>query len=161
MLSDSRGEKYRHPLGSATWRQTPDRKSKEFTLTFDATPQSDTLFLETQNGDNPPIALAQFTANYPVTRALFKAKAGDEIFLYYGNQRVGPPSYDLNLVANQLLSADKKIASLGAEEQLKKSSWRENEVPGKGGVLLWGILALVVVVLLVIISRLLPKAPAA
>jgi hypothetical protein len=161
MLSDSRGEKFRNTLGSATWRQTPDRKSKEFALTFDAAPQSDTLFLETQNGDNPPIALAQFTANYPVTRALFKAKAGDEIFLYYGNPRIGPPSYDLNLVANQLFSADKKIASLGAEEQLKKSSWRENEVPGKGGVLLWGILALVVVVLLVIISRLLPKAPAA
>ncbi len=67
---------------------------------------------------------------------------------------MSPPSYDLSLVAGQLLAAEKKIASLSAEEQLKKSSWRENQVPGQGGVLFWGILAVVVVVLLVIISRL-------
>jgi hypothetical protein len=160
-LSNERGDKYNRQLGSATWRQMPGRKSKEFVLNFDAAPQGDTLFLETQNGDNPPISLEKFTVSYPVTRALFKAKAGDEIFLYYSNPRVGSPSYDLDLVANQLLTADKRTASLGDEQQLKKSSWRENEVPGKGGVVLWGILALVVVVLLVIISRLLPKAPPA
>ena len=34
-----------------------------------------------------------------------------------------------------------------------------HEIPGQGGVVFWGILALVVVVLLVIISRLLPKSP--
>jgi hypothetical protein len=69
------------------------------------------------------------------------------------------PSYDLSLVAGQLLSADKALASPGTEQQLLKSSWREHEIPGQGGVVFWGILALVVVVLLVIISRLLPKSP--
>ena len=39
----------------------------------------------------------------------------------------------------------------------KNSSWHENQMPGQGGVLFWGILAVVVVVLLVIISRLLPN----
>jgi hypothetical protein len=63
----------------------------------------------------------------------------------------------LSLVAAQLLAADKYSASLSDEQQLKKSSWHENEVPGKGGIVFWGILAVVVVVLLVIISRLLPK----
>ncbi len=63
-------------LASATWTQTPERKSKEFALTLDSAPQSDTLFLETENGDNPPIELEKFTAFYPATRMLFKAKAG-------------------------------------------------------------------------------------
>jgi len=156
-LSDERGAQYHHFLGNVSWTQTPERKSKEFTMTFDGAPQSDTLFLETENGDNPPIQLEKFTAFYPATRILFKAKSGDELHLYYGNPNAASPRYDLSLVANQLLAADKKIASLSDEQQLIKSSWRENQIPGKGGVLFWGILALVVVVLLVIISRLLPK----
>jgi hypothetical protein len=159
-LADERGDKYRHGLGGGSWEQMPERKSKEFSLTLDSAPQSDTLFLETENGDNPPIALEKFAAFYPATRLLFKAKPDDELFLYYGNPRVAPPRYDLSLVANQLLAADKKVASLSSEQQLKKSSWRENEAPGKGGIVFWGILAVVVVVLLIIISRLLPKSQA-
>jgi hypothetical protein len=160
-VTDERGEKYRHNLGGAAWVQKPDRKSREFFLTLDSPPQSDTLFLETHNGDNPPITLEKFQFFYPATRVLFKAGSDDELFLYYGNPRAATPNYDLSLVAGQLLSADKAIASPGAEQQLLKSSWRDHEIPGQGGVVFWGILALVVVVLLVIISRLLPKSPPA
>ncbi|MGA2179354.1 MAG: DUF3999 family protein [Verrucomicrobiota bacterium] len=156
-LADERGEKYRHNLGGASWVQKPDRKSREFFLTLDSPPQSYTLFLETHNGDNPPVELEKFQLFYPTTRILFKARPDDELFLYYGNPRADAPRYDLSLIAGQLLSADRTIASPGAEQQLRKSSWREHEIPGQGGVVFWGILALVVVVLLVIISRLLPK----
>jgi hypothetical protein len=158
-LADERGEKYRHNLGGASWVQKPDRKSRDFFLTFDSPLQSDTLFLETQNGDNPSVELEKFQLFYPATRILFKAGPDDELFLYYGNPRADAPRYDLSLVAGQLLSADRTIAAPGTEQQLRKSSWREHEIPGQGGVVFWGILALVVVVLLVIISRLLPKSP--
>jgi hypothetical protein len=158
-LTDERGEKYRHNLGGASWVQKPDRKSREFFLTLDSPPQSDTLVLETHNGDNPSVELEKFQFFYPATRVLFKTRPDDELFLYYGNPRVASPRYDLSLVAGQLLSADKAIASPGTEQQLRKSSWREHEIPGQGGVVFWGILALVVVVLLIIISRLLPKSP--
>jgi hypothetical protein len=119
--------------------------------------RSDTLILETENGDNPPVELEKFTAFYPATRLLFKAKVDDRLFLYYGNPRVPPPSYDLSLVAGELLAADKAIATLGPEQQLKKPLWAESQVPGRGGIVFWGVLAVVVVGLLVIISRLLPK----
>ena len=158
-LANERGEKYRHNLGGASWVQTPDRKSRDFFLTLDNSPQSDTLFLETHNGDNPSVELEKFQLFYPATRILFKAGSDDELFLYYGNPRADAPRYDLSLVAGQLLSADKAIGSLGTEQQLRKSSWREHEIPGQGGVVFWGILALVIVVLLIIISRLLPKSP--
>jgi hypothetical protein len=159
VLTDERGDTYRRPLGGAAWSQTPDRPSKQFALALDSAPQSDTLFLETENGDNPPLELGKITVFYPVTRILFKAKPDDELFLYYGNSQVSPPSYDLSLVANQLLAADKKIASLGAGDQLKKSSWFENQRPRSGGMIFWGVLAVVVVVLLVLITRLLPQSP--
>jgi hypothetical protein len=160
-LADDRGAKYRRPFAEASWMRTPERTSKEFTLTLDSPILSDTLFLETHNGDNPPIELENFRLFYSATRVLFKAKPDDAIFLYYGNPRVSSPRYDLSLVAGQLLAANKSPAALAAEEQLKKSSWAEGRTPGKGGVFFWGILAVVVVVLLIVISRLLPKSPAA
>ena len=157
-IADVRGDKYRHGLGGAAWIQKPDQPHKEFVLTLNNPPESDTLILETRNGDNPPIELEKFQLFYPVSRVLFKARAGDDFFLYYGNPRAAFPRYDLSLVADQLLAAEKSVATLSAPEQLKKSSWGENRMPGQGGVVFWGILAVVVVMLLVIISRLLPKA---
>jgi hypothetical protein len=158
-LADERGDAYRHELGTGSWRQTPVRTTKDFSLMFESAPRSDTLFLETENGDNPPIELEKFQAAYPATRLLFKAQPGGELFLYYGNPRILPPRYDLSLVANQLLASKKDVASLSAEEQLKKVSWRENQMPGQGGMFFWAILAVVVVGLLLLISRLLPKSP--
>jgi len=155
--SDDRGDKYRHTLASASWTQTPERTSREFILSFQSPPQSDTLVLETHNGDNPAVELDKFQVFYPATRVLFKAQSADEILLYYGNPQAAAPRYDLSLVAGQLLAAEPAEATLATEEQLKKS-WNEGRYPGTGGVVFWGILALVVVVLLVIISRLLPRA---
>lgn len=156
-LADERGAQYRHILGHASWMQTPGRANKEFIVAFDNPPQSDTLFLETENGDNTPVELEKFQLFHPATRVLFKGGLNDKPFLYYGNARAASPRYDLSLVANELLAEDKTAASLGAEEQLQKPSWRENQTPGKGGVVFWAMLALVVMVLLAIISRLLPK----
>ncbi len=156
-ITDERGQKFRRSLGQALWIQTPGSTNKEFSLLVDAPLQTDTLFLETPNGDNSPIMLENLQVFYPATRVLFKAKPEDEIFLLYGNSRATAPRYDLSLVASELLTADKTPASLAPEEPLKKSWRSEGQTPGKGGLLLWGSLALVVVVLLVLISRLLPK----
>lgn len=158
-LSDERGEKYRRQVASANWTQTPDRKSGEFVLSVNGPLRSNTLILETHNGDNPPIELENFRLCHPVTRMLFKAKADDDLLIYYGHPRAASPRYDLSLVAGQLLAAEKSTATLVAQQQLKQSSWAEGRTPGKGGVVFWGILALVVLGLLVVISRLLPKAP--
>jgi len=158
-LADERGDTYLHALGTATWVQTPEGRTREFALTLAGSPQSDTLILETENGDNSPLELNQFKVFYPASRILFKAPPDAELYLYYGNPEVSAPSYDLSLVANQLLAADKQTASLSAEEQLKKSFWHDQQAPAKGGMIFWGVLAVVVVGLLLIIARLLPKAP--
>jgi hypothetical protein len=154
---DERGEQYQRVLGRASWTRTSSWWKKDFSLTFDSSPQSDKIILETENGDNPPIELENFQLFYPATRILFKANPGDKLFLYYGNPNVNSPRYDLNLVAGDLLAASKSDASLGAEEQLKKSWQSELEKAGRGGVVFWAVLGLVVVSLLVVIAKLLPK----
>jgi Protein of unknown function (DUF3999) len=156
-ITDERGNVSHRVLGRGTWTQTPERESREFALPLDVAPTGDALFVETDNGDNPPIELERIEATIPVTRILFKAKPSDSLFLYYGNPKASSPQYDLSLVARELVAAERVDASLGAEERLQKDSWTSSATPGKGGVLFWGILVLVVVVLLVLISRMLPK----
>jgi hypothetical protein len=162
LVSDERGESLRHMLGTynTTWTQTPDQKNKEFAVTLNDPPRTDSIILETPNGDNQPIELENFLVSYSAKRILFAAKPGDDLFLYYGNLSANSPRYDLSLVAKNLTAADKANAALGAEELLKQSPWHATGTSGKGGVLFWGILALVVVALLVVIARLLPKSEA-
>ncbi len=157
ILTNEQGDKYLHDLGQASWTQTPENPSKELSLAFDSPPQSDTLYLETSNGDNPQVELNSFQAFYPVTRILFKTQATGGFFLYYGNPQAASPDYDLSLVAGQLLSAGKNTATSSAEESFKQSSWHENALTRQGNMVFWGALALVVIVLLAVISRLLPK----
>jgi len=159
LVDDERGVKYQRNLGSATWVLTPERKSRELSLSFDTAPLTDTLMLTTVNGDNPAIEIDNFRVFHPATRILFKAKSDDDLLLYYGNSQAAPPRYDLSLVANQLLAAQKSVAIPVAEQQLKKSAWGEGHAAGRGGVVFWGILAVVVIGLLFVIARLLPKAP--
>jgi hypothetical protein len=157
--SDARGTRYRRDLGNGSWVQSPDRQAKPFVLTLRTSPQTDRVFLEVRNEDNPAIELADFEFAWPVTRLFFKTTSAANVFLLYGNRSARTPQYDLSLVANQLLMADKSTALLGVQEQLRHSAWGEGRTPGRGGWLLWGVLGLVVTALLVIIARLMPKAP--
>jgi hypothetical protein len=158
-LPDGRGGRYQSAVGSADWKRTADSKDAALSIPVNSAPQTDTLMLETDNGDNPPIELERFSMTYPVTRLVFKATESPEV--YYGNPAVPAPRYDLNLVAMKLLAADKAVASLGAEETLRKPGWTEGEpLTGARAWLFWGILALVVAGLIVVIVRLLPKPPA-
>ena len=122
------------------------------------TPITDLLILETDNGDNPPVELDNFQLSYRLTRLLFKAPLAPETYLVYGNQDIGSPQYDLTLIAAELLASDKTAATLGPAERLTKPGWGETfNMTRTGSILLWAALALVVAVLLVVITRLLPK----
>jgi hypothetical protein len=135
-----------------------DSRESKFSVSVTGSPQTDTLFLEADNGDNPPIELENFRVIHPVTRLVFKAT--EPPTLYYGNPSSSSPRYDLSLVAMQLLAADKAIATPGAEEALKKAAWTEGgPLTGVRGWLFWAILVLVVAGLIAVIVRLLPKPP--
>ena len=158
--TDERGEKYRRFLGAANWVRTPPVTGTTLELTITQTPLTSTLFLETDNGDNPALALANFQFYYPVTRLLFKAPATPATWLYFGNREVVAPTYDLDLIAPQLLAEEKTPATLGVLEVLKKSALTPaNQTTPAGSIIFWGVLGVVVVGLLVVITRLLPKTP--
>lgn len=159
VTDERRGETVERALADADWSHTPGNV-RPLTLNFGYPPATDTFFLETDNGDNPPIALTSAQAAYPVARLLFKPEPG-AVALYYGNGIAVAPRYDLALVASQILAAEKSVASLGPEEPAKTGGWADAALAGpRGGILFWGALALVVIVLLVVVAKLLPKPPA-
>jgi hypothetical protein len=160
-VTDERGDKFASELGRATWDQTPNSPKRDLVIELNARPKSDTLFLETDNGDNPAIELRDFRSYYPVTRVVFKATPdpAHPVWLYYGNLDATAPRYDLTLVAGELLRAERGTVAAGAEENLSpKPSLVGQTLTGSTRYVFWGALALVVIVLLAIMSRFLPKA---
>jgi hypothetical protein len=160
-VTDERGDEFASELGRATWDQTPDASKRELVIELNARPKGNTLFLETDNGDNPAIDLREFRSYYPVTRVVFKAPPdpAQPVWLYYGNLDATVPRYDLTLVAGELLKAERGTVAAGPEENLSpKPSFAGQTLTGSTRYIFWGALALVVIVLLAIMSRFLPKA---
>lgn len=148
-------------LATATWRRRAE-PGEPATLVLDVPERlaTDTLWLETDNGDNPAIALDHVTATYPVARLVFKTAERDGFALAYGQTDIAAPHYDLSLVAERLLTAPRQVAQLApAPAKALHRAWLAQMRITQGGVLFWATLALVVVVLLVIVTKLLPKPP--
>ena len=167
IVSDERrGNIVERTLAAGEWSRRPG-ETQPLTLSLAAVPAVETILLETDNGDNPPIVLTTVHATYPVARLLFKAEPAAPvespargIALYYGNRAAVAPRYDLALVARHILTAEKAIASLGAEETMRPGGGLNRFLGGMStGVVFWGALLLVVIGLLVIVARLLPKPP--
>lgn len=159
-ISDERrGERVERVLASADWSRTPG-ETGPLRLTLSSPPATDVLYLETDDGDNPPIVLTAVHAAYPVARLLFKTEPAP-VALYYGNRAAAAPRYDLALVARQILAAEKSVAALGAEEPMRAGGWTDRLLGDAGaGWIFWGVLGLVVVGLLAVVAKLLPKPPA-
>jgi hypothetical protein len=62
------------------------------------------------------------------------------------------------LVANELLHSERLLASAGPEEILKPGISAGDTLNGSSRYVFWGVLSLVVVGLLVLVARFVPKA---
>lgn len=158
-VADSRGDKYPRELGRASWQRRPGGPATDIVLDLTQPPLTDTLFLGTDNGDNPAIDIANVRVFYPATRLVFKATpdAAQPLHLCYGNPAATPPSYDLRLVASELLAAERHPAALGAGEAGKNPTLLESAaLSGALRYVFWAILTLVVLGLLFVLARLLP-----
>jgi hypothetical protein len=155
-LTDERGDKYAGELAQPTWRRVPNQPAGQLAASLERTPRRDTILIETKNGDNPPIELHDFRGYYRATRVIFTSAKSQPIALYYGNDEAAAPRYDAMLIAAQLLRSGRMAAALGPQETLKSERVRET-LSGSARYIFWGVLGIVVVALLVLISRLLPK----
>ncbi|MEN9975519.1 MAG: hypothetical protein RLZZ282_1525, partial [Verrucomicrobiota bacterium] len=156
---DDFGNPWSRTLTTKTWTKSPgDRNSrKSITVPLDNLRVSDAIWIETDNGDNPAICLENVIISYQAPSLIAKITSDAPIFLYYENPMANPPDYDLNLVRAELLSADRLDATLGKEEILDSGRKRDTAPVNAGSPWLWAALALVVIVLLFIVAKMLPK----
>jgi len=159
-LTNQNGVAFEFTLALGDWSRTPEPGVPETRVfEIDGRTRTDTLWIETNNGDNPAIALGAAQAIYPVSRMIFKTAETDGITLAYGNAQVSAPRYDLNLVALKLLTAPRNPAKLDADDSSPDST--KNLFAGlSGGPIFWAALGLVVIVLLFVVAKLLPKSAA-
>ncbi|MDB6115403.1 MAG: hypothetical protein JWQ62_2348, partial [Lacunisphaera sp.] len=144
-------------LATGAWSRTPEPGMPE-TRSFEMQDRlrTDTVWIEADNGDNPAISLGQVQAVYPVVRLIFKVAGTEGYTLAYANPAAAAPRYDLSLVAVKLLTASRNVASLSAGE--RNPATPRNRLAGlNGGYIFWAALGLVVIVLLVVVAKLLPK----
>ncbi len=156
MQKDHMGNEYRMHLGSAQWTKQTESNGNEFSLNLSgATPG--VFEIETDNGDNPPIEIADLKVHYNVSAVVAKVTDSAPVMLYYGNHDAYAPRYDLQLVRTELLAAKKQNAALGKEEVLRAEKKTSYEV-STGSPWLWASLGLVIVALLWVVSKMLPAA---
>ncbi len=153
-ITTAEGSTLERELAAVNWDRKPEPGERETCeLALAERLHADTLWIETDNGDNPAIVLGPVQAVYPVVRLIFKTSETVGFELAYGNATVGAPSYDLSLVASRLLTAPRVVAQLEPAAAKSRDGFEEL----KGGAVFWTVLSLVVVGLLTAVAKLLPK----
>lgn len=159
---DSLGHLYRVQYDTARWRRQPTDQTLVFSLPLPSIRLPEECFLETDNGDNPPIGISDVKFVSGVKAVAAKLAEAASVFLYYGNAAAGEPRYDLQLVRGELLAATPIPTTLGVVEILRANPVKPDahviEISA-GSPWLWGALGLVVAVLLWVVARMLPAAP--
>ena len=161
ILPDSRGHAWPRILGSAAVQRRNLGEPTVFTIPLSSRPQSGKLFVEIDHGDNAAFAPAKAEAIYPVRRLRFRAGDTAECTLLYGNPAAAAPRYDLQLAAPRLLSAPQRTAALVPAAGAGTARALLDFGGPAARYAFWGALAVVVVLLVWLVAKLLPKPPAA
>ncbi len=78
-------------------------------------PRTASLFIEMDDGDNPPLPLRGIEARHPRVRIHAKVPKEGDLLLLYGNPQAQPPRYDLALLADEVMSGPAEAGTWGEE----------------------------------------------
>jgi hypothetical protein len=144
---------------SISWVNTQAGPSELF-IFLRGFPQEETkIRLVMAHGDNKPLKIQEIKALYDAPAVYFLADAAAGYSLYGGNTNAGAPSYDLELVQNQLMRHEPKAATL-AEPIVIKSGGVTNTVFKFFAKNNWGlyiVLGFLALILMIVIARIFPK----
>lgn len=153
-----RAEGPRTPRGRPTWTvpetvwrdDDPQRPAAPLRLDLPARP-GELVDLLVDEGDNAPLPLGRARLHLDTWRLLFFHPGGKGVRLLYGHDSLGPPRYDLALLASRIDPTQAREAVLGPASRR----------PGPGEQapcgLFWGALLVAVAVLLGVMARLIQE----
>ena len=140
-------------LLETTWRHSdPDAPTPPLALQLPASGR-DRVYLLVDEGDNQPLPISSAELLLPTFRLRFFRPATQDLTLLYGRTDLGPPRYDLALLAPRLVGTVAAEVSLDPEGAAATTTAAANPQ----GRIFWGALVGAVLVLLVLIARMLGK----
>jgi hypothetical protein len=143
-------------VATTTWRHPdPDTAAPALTLSLPTLGTAEVL-LTVLDGDNSPLPLAAPELLLPCWHARFFRPASGEVRVVYGRRALGPPRYDLALLASTVLASPAVETTLGDEQ----ATTRSEPVVLRPGIF-WALMIGAVVTLVVLIVRLVRGAGAA
>ena len=107
-----------------------------------------------EEGDNTPLPITSARILLPAYRLRFFREPGATLRLAYGRQDLTPPSYDLALLAPQVLGVAATEVEAASEPAAQSAASSATLV---SPLLFWAALVVAVIVLLGLIARLLRK----
>ena len=152
---DSRSQPRTETVMSTTWRHAdPEEATPPLVVNLPSLPTA-AAELVVDEGDNSALPLSRPKLLLPGFRLRCFRGNGQELLLLYGHPTLGPPRYDLALLAPQVIGARAhEVApapeTLSANLPLKHGTNAQTRV-------FWGALIVAVVVLLFLLGRLLAK----
>jgi hypothetical protein len=144
---------------SVPWMNTSSTQAELFIPLLGFPREETKIRLVMVHGDNKPIKIQEIKATYDAPAVYFLADGGEGYELYGGNNNAIAPSYDLDLVQDNLMKQIPKDATL-SEPILIKSKGMTNAVFKLFVRNNWGlyiVLGLLALGLMIIIARLFPK----
>jgi hypothetical protein len=110
-VRDARGPVGERVLGSGTWERRPGEPPKPLRVAV-SHPTQTTIEARIDDGSNAPITLGPAAVERVVRRVEFVCAPGESLYLLAGDAAAGAPSYDLAMVADELLRAPAQAATL-------------------------------------------------
>jgi hypothetical protein len=114
------------------------------------------LFLIVEEGDNQPLDVDRGTILMPAYAVRLFRRPQLPLRLVYGNNRIGSPQYDLQLLAPQLLGRTAEEVAPGPERVLAEGSG-DSSIELVSPMVFWAVLTVTVVVLLGLVVRLIRR----
>jgi uncharacterized protein DUF3999 len=150
-LHDGRRGRWRETVASSTWIHA-DESTPALPLTLELPAMhSDEAYLVVEEGDNSPLPIAPPTLLLPTYRLRFYRDRGDAaLSLLYGRAGLGAPTYDIALLAPELVGAAAVEVAPGTE-----STGAAAAVGRISRIVFWAVLGIAVVAMIALIGRLL------
>lgn len=120
-------------------------------ILLDKSPLStEQITIKIENRDNPPLNIQGITVNYYIDKIVFEDKGETPYRLYYGNQQVKQPQYDLKLFQSYIEKEKQDVVMLGKAVSMKPNQdTTGSELPG------WLNLKIIFNIVVVLISLIL------
>lgn len=98
-------------------------------LALRATEPYDTLLLQIENNDSPPLTIDGITLEYAADALIFETAPGSAYRLQYGNATAPTPQYDLDTFRNEIIQQQLGTAVLSAETPVDASKSKPSAFP--------------------------------